>query len=86
MAESIACLLTPDENAVVLAMRAGIEAEANRMAQDLNEFLILIAPAFEIPEPDVAIVYELIDLTDDEQDVPDLMGKTFSYLFLGVLN
>lgn len=81
MAESIACLLTPDENAVVLAMRAGIEAEANRMAQDLNEFLILIAPAFEIPEPDVAIVYELIDLTDDEQGVPDLMGKTFSYLF-----
>lgn len=83
MAESIACLLTPDENAVVLAMRAGIDAEANRMAQDLNEFLILIAPAFEIPEPDVAIVYELIDLTDDEQGVPDLMGKTFSYLFLG---
>jgi hypothetical protein len=77
MSEMINCLLTPEEHVVVLTMRASIEAEAARIASDLNELLRLIAPVFEIPEPEVAVVYELIDLTDDEQGVPDLMGKTY---------
>ncbi len=89
MENAIACLLTADEYAVIRFLREARGHGYRAIERELCGFLVaffnggrpepvipeVVIPEVVIPEavPEVAVLYEVIDLTDNA-DMPDLAG------------